>query len=202
MKTLLRRLASVVVCVLVAVSSARAQEKEKTERDIFDYAGQKAATGIKKIVFAADTAPHGGRGNHEFLHRRDVASCAKINTDIRAYRATVLLIKHWPGSPLACRRDRHPRGAAAAPPSNPAVKDAIAKGAGFMAIHYGVETEKGERGKAFLDWMGGYFETFWSVNPHWQAGTSGSPQALRRPAASSPSRSMTSGTITCVSWTT
>jgi hypothetical protein len=41
--------------------------KDKKERDIFDYAAQKAATGVKKIVFVADTAPHGGRGNHEFL---------------------------------------------------------------------------------------------------------------------------------------
>ena len=43
------------------------------------------------------------------------------------------------------------------------------RGAGFMAIHYGVEVNKGEQGDAYLKWMGGYFETFWSVNPFWTA---------------------------------
>jgi hypothetical protein len=36
-----------------------------------------------------------------------------------------------------------------------------------MAIHYGVEVNKGEQGKHYLQWLGGYFETFWSVNPWW-----------------------------------
>lgn len=43
------------------------------------------------------------------------------------------------------------------------------KGVGLVAIHYGVEVPKGEPGNAFLDWTGGYFETDWSVNPHWTA---------------------------------
>lgn len=43
------------------------------------------------------------------------------------------------------------------------------RGCGFLTIHYAVEptTEKGN--KEFLDWMGGCFETHWSVNPHWDA---------------------------------
>src|ERR1051325_3204273 len=49
------------------LSAGPATAAEKKERDIFDYEAQKAATGVKKIVFVADTAPHGGRGNHEFL---------------------------------------------------------------------------------------------------------------------------------------
>jgi hypothetical protein len=43
------------------------------------------------------------------------------------------------------------------------------KGVGIGAIHYAVETVTGDPGKAFLDWMGGYFEINWSVNPHWKA---------------------------------
>lgn len=43
------------------------------------------------------------------------------------------------------------------------------KGVGIGAIHYAVETVKGEPGDRFLDWMGGYFEINWSVNPHWKA---------------------------------
>ena len=45
----------------------------------------------------------------------------------------------------------------------------MAKGAGFGCLHYGVEVPKDKGGEAFLNWMGGYFETHWSVNPHWTA---------------------------------
>jgi putative membrane-bound dehydrogenase-like protein len=46
--------------------------------------------------------------------------------------------------------------------------DALAKkGVGIVCIHYGVEVPKGESGEKFLDWIGGYFEPHWSVNPHW-----------------------------------
>jgi type 1 glutamine amidotransferase len=43
------------------------------------------------------------------------------------------------------------------------------KGVGLGCIHYGVEVPKGKEGggEYFLDWIGGYFETDWSVNPHW-----------------------------------
>jgi putative membrane-bound dehydrogenase-like protein len=43
------------------------------------------------------------------------------------------------------------------------------KGVGLGCIHYGVETTKGPAGDKFLDWIGGYFEPHWSVNPHWTA---------------------------------
>jgi type 1 glutamine amidotransferase len=43
------------------------------------------------------------------------------------------------------------------------------KGVGLVCIHYGVEVPKGPSGDAFLRWIGGYFETHWSVNPHWEA---------------------------------
>ncbi len=41
------------------------------------------------------------------------------------------------------------------------------KGVGLVCIHYAVETPAGKTGDAFLNWMGGYFEANWSVNPHW-----------------------------------
>lgn len=41
------------------------------------------------------------------------------------------------------------------------------RGVGFVAIHYAVEVPEGDVGEAMLDWLGGYFELNWSVNPHW-----------------------------------
>jgi hypothetical protein len=151
------------VTLLAAAPAAAA--KDKKERDIFDYEAQKVATGVKRLVFVADTAPHGGRGNHEFLAAAIylartinakypdayavVYTKAKWPTDLKHADAVIVLLNHG-GSAV-----------------NPAVKEAVARGAGFMAVHFGVEVNKGEQGKHFLDWLGGYFETEWSVNPFW-----------------------------------
>lgn len=43
------------------------------------------------------------------------------------------------------------------------------RGVGMVCIHYGVEVPIGPSGDAFRKWTGGYFETNWSVNPHWDA---------------------------------
>jgi hypothetical protein len=50
---------------------------------------------------------------------------------------------------------------------DPQIAAAVGRGAGFMAVHFGVEVNKGEQGDAFLKYMGGYFECQWSVNPWW-----------------------------------
>jgi len=47
------------------------------------------------------------------------------------------------------------------------------KGVGLVLLHYAVEPvgfeRKEEGGAYFLDWTGGYYERFLSVNPHWTA---------------------------------
>ena len=45
----------------------------------------------------------------------------------------------------------------------------IDAGVGFVFMHYAVEVPKGRAGDLMLKAMGGYFETHWSVNPHWTA---------------------------------
>lgn len=50
------------------------------------------------------------------------------------------------------------------------------KGTGIVCLHYGVEVPAGDSGNAFLNWTGGYFETNWSVNPHWVAHYSKLPE--------------------------
>jgi hypothetical protein len=145
--------------------TGRSPAQDKKERDIFDYDAQKAAKGVKKIVFVADTAPHGPRGNHEFLAAA-IYLARTINANYPDAYAVVYTMKHWPrdlkDADSVVVLLNHSRSAV-----NPAVKEAAARGAGFMAIHYGVEVSKGEQGDHFLKWMGGYFEPFWSVNPWW-----------------------------------
>jgi hypothetical protein len=138
---------------------------DKKERDIFDYEAQKAAKDVKRIVFVADTAPHGARGNHEFLAAAMYFARIINNQYPNAY-ATVYTKDKWPKdlkhADTIIVLLNHGRSAV-----NPAVKEATDRGAGFMAIHYGVEVDKGEQGQQYLKWLGGYFETFWSVNPFW-----------------------------------
>lgn len=43
------------------------------------------------------------------------------------------------------------------------------KGTGLLNLHYAVEVPKGVAGNYFKKWVGGYFETYWSVNPFWTA---------------------------------
>lgn len=43
------------------------------------------------------------------------------------------------------------------------------KGVGLACLHYAVEVPKEKAGNYFLDWIGGYFEMDWSVNPMWTA---------------------------------
>lgn len=159
----LARCVFLILAFVVSVSTVRADEKK--ERDLFDYEAQKAAKDVKKIVFIADTAPHGPRGNHEFL-----AGAIYLARTINAHYPSAYAVVHT--------KDKWPKdlkhadtiivllnhGGSAV---NPAVKEAAARGAGFMAIHYGVEVTKGEQGQNYLQWLGGYFETFWSVNPWW-----------------------------------
>jgi type 1 glutamine amidotransferase len=39
----------------------------------------------------------------------------------------------------------------------------------LVCLHYAVEVPTKNGGPEFKNWLGGYFETFWSVNPHWEA---------------------------------
>ena len=45
----------------------------------------------------------------------------------------------------------------------------IDEGVGIVCLHYAVEVPKGRSGDLMLEATGGYFETHWSVNPHWVA---------------------------------
>lgn len=42
------------------------------------------------------------------------------------------------------------------------------KGIGVVMIHWTTEAKKGKEGQKFLEWMGGFCDLNWSVNPHWE----------------------------------
>ena len=134
-------------------------------------AGQEAtadSTG-KKIVFIAGPPSH-GYGAHEHY-----AGCMILAEHIEALDGlTTEVYKHrWPEEPNAFEGadaiviyadggGRHPVLA-----HLEEIDKLARQGVGLVLIHYAVEVPKGEPGNTFLDWIGGYFETHWSVNPHW-----------------------------------
>ncbi len=137
------------------------------ERGIFDYERQRAeGKDVKKIVFIGDAGTHGGPGNHEFvagfmlLARQLHAAYPNVHcvvypsnkwpTDLSHADAVIVGLNHGKRAAL-----------------DPEIFAAVRRGAGFMAVHYGVEVNKGDEGNNYTQWMGGYFETFYSVNPWW-----------------------------------
>lgn len=139
------------------------------EKDIFNYEAQKAApAGTRRLVFIATKGTHGARGNHEFM-AGETYLARRINAVFPNAYAVVYPDDRWPADLTqadAIIVGLNHGGRAA---SDPKIKEAVARGAGFMAIHFGVEVNKGAEGDNYLSWMGGYFETYWSVNPEWEA---------------------------------
>ncbi|HEX6985949.1 MAG TPA: ThuA domain-containing protein, partial [Planctomycetaceae bacterium] len=126
----------------------------------------------KKVVFVAGGPSH-DYGSHE--HR---AGCLLLEGDLKASGLpveTTVVTNGWP-------KDESVFDDAAAVViyadgggGHPAVRhldtlrELSDRGVGIVCIHYAVEVPKGEPGEAFLDAIGGYFETHWSVNPWWTA---------------------------------
>jgi hypothetical protein len=131
-----------------------------------------AARADKKIVLAAGPAT---AGRTRALRRLHALLASKLNQQ-PGFKAEVHR-NGWPESDTAfdgadavfiyCDGgDNHP---AIRPERLRKLGELMAKGVGLGTCHYGVEVPKGDPGDAWLKWTGGYFETFWSVNPHWDA---------------------------------
>jgi type 1 glutamine amidotransferase len=126
----------------------------------------------KKIVLIAGGASHGS-GDHE--HRAGCLLFQKCLNTIPGVKTEVFT--GWPQDPKALE------GAAAiviysdGGGGHPGIQGdhlqqlskAIKNGAGFGCVHYAVEVPKDKGGQEWLNWIGGYFETDWSVNPFWTA---------------------------------
>jgi type 1 glutamine amidotransferase len=127
----------------------------------------------KKIVLIAGSVSH-GTGEHEFkagclLLQRCLSSAPGIKAEV-----------HFDGWP---KDDKAFEGAASVfiycdgGSGHPAIRperlavlgELMEQGVGLGCAHYAVEVPKDKGGPEWLRWIGGYFETYWSVNPHWTA---------------------------------
>jgi putative membrane-bound dehydrogenase-like protein len=131
-----------------------------------------AASAKKKVVFVA------GKPSHSYAAHEHNAGCLLLAKELQAAKPEFTCDTHHYGWPA----DAHffdgadcivmycDGGAGHMVNQHLDEVDALAKkGVGIVCVHYGVEVPKGPSGDKFLDWIGGYFEMNWSVNPHWTA---------------------------------
>ncbi len=126
--------------------------------------------GVKKVVFIGGVKSH-GYGSHEHTAGIKLLMDA-LNRNFPQIHSVAYFDGH-PDDPTALDNADavvlysngglgHPWLKALREVDRPA-----ARKAGIGAIHFAVELPQGEPGQKFLDWVGGYFERWWSVNPHW-----------------------------------
>lgn len=131
-----------------------------------------ATAAKKKIVFVAGKPSH-GPGQHE--HR---AGCMLLADQLNKSGLPIEAVvtdNGWPqdnaifdgASAVVIYADGG--GGHPAMKQLDELKKLAGKGVGIGCLHYAVEIPKGAPGDTFLDVIGGYFETDYSVNPHWNA---------------------------------
>jgi type 1 glutamine amidotransferase len=138
----------------------------------------KLADGRKKLVLVAGKPSHAS-GEHEF--RAGSLLLEKcLDQHFRGHEYPQLLTAvytgGWPADPTAFDNCDAVFFFADGGGGHPVLQsnrlaqvDALAKrGVGIACLHYAVEVPKEKGGPQFLDWLGGYFEPHWSVNPHWK----------------------------------
>ncbi len=125
----------------------------------------------KKIVFLAGNPSHGYAQHEHHAGCLLLAKCIQENVP----QAETVVYQGWPKDPQALDDAAAvviycDGGSGHLLMKHLAEFDKLAKkGVGLACIHYAVEIPKGTAGDLMKSWIGGYFETYWSVNPEWTA---------------------------------
>lgn len=134
----------------------------------------KTPEGKPLIVLIAGKPSH-GPGEHE--HNAGVQLLAKcLGQGAKDVAVKVHLNAEWPDATELSQADTvliysdggggHPMLKAE---NLASLRKEMDRGCGFVCLHYAVEFPADKGGPEALDWMGGFFEANWSVNPHWTA---------------------------------
>lgn len=157
-------------CLLVAVSST-AFSFTTIAKGATPAEGVTAEAGPKRIAFIAGRPSH-GYGSHEhyagsmLLAETIEKAGLGIETDVyRGWPEDASVLDSVDSIVIYCDGG----GGHVAIPHRDKMQQLMDAGKGLVCLHYAVEVPKGQPGDDFLKWLGGYFETHWSVNPHWEA---------------------------------
>ena len=139
---------------------AKALDKQQFEED------------TKKVVFIAGSGSH-GYGGHEY--RAGCMLLARLLEEYTDNITTRVYTDGWPGDVNALEgsdaiiifSDGGPGHMVI--PYLESLNKIMERGVGLGVLHYALVVPDGKVGNYFLDWIGGYYETHWSINPFWIA---------------------------------
>lgn len=137
------------------------------------FLGNPVAEAKSKIVIIAGSKSHPS-GQHEFAAGSKLLARAlneQSGLDIEA----IVVTDGWPkdesvlegAKAIVCYADggvKHPFIG-----HLDKVESLTSKGTGIMCMHYAVEVVPDQAGEQFKRWIGGHYESGYSVNPHWDA---------------------------------
>jgi putative membrane-bound dehydrogenase-like protein len=129
-----------------------------------------AAHAENKVVFLAGGRSH-GPGEHEFY-----AGCQLLAKALNQQKGVDLkaeVVRGWPADQTVLDGARavviYADGTSVVGKGWEKMDSLAKKGVGIMFMHYAVHPSAPEGEKYYRPWIGGAFETGWSVNPHWVA---------------------------------
>ncbi|UCG59446.1 MAG: DUF1080 domain-containing protein [Phycisphaerales bacterium] len=128
--------------------------------------------GRKKIVLIAGPRSH-GFGSHE--HNAGCLLLAKCLNENAADVCAVAYLNGWPKDPTALDNAdavaiySDGGGGQVAMRHLEHVDELAKESVGIAFLHYALDVPKGRPGDYLRDWIGGCYETHWSVNPTWVA---------------------------------
>jgi type 1 glutamine amidotransferase len=165
MKTNLLRMMTLMIFVSIVVGCS-----QKSKSTTFSSKVCCAKKTAKKILVIAGRDSHGW-GAHAWFDGADVIK--KCLDEDKRNNTEVVVSKLWPKDEKAFKGVSTIVILSDGGKRHPAYKHLdftdklMKKGVGMVCIHYAVEMEKGKSGDLLKSWIGGTFEIFWSVNPHW-----------------------------------
>ncbi|MFL5245330.1 MAG: ThuA domain-containing protein [Gemmataceae bacterium] len=162
------------LCLSTCVgSSLRAADVDPYDQSGVPLEKQPTDPKLAKIVLIAGHKSH-GPGEHEFF-----AGCSVLMKLLQQTAGVYPVIARddWPKHPEETFKDakavvlfmdggdNHP---ALQKGHVEEIQKLMDSGVGFVNLHYAVEYPK-KAGARVLSWLGGYYETGFSTNPHWEA---------------------------------
>ena len=163
---------TLLIAALFAAGTVRAADADPYDQSGVPLEVEPKDPKLNKIVLVAGRASH-GPNEHEFF-----AGCSVL----------FKLLQQTPGVFPVMARDGWPKnekifdgaktvvffmdGGGGHPIIQPKHREVVQKlmdqGVGFVNLHYAVEYPKSQSDH-ILNWLGGYYETGFSTNPHWKA---------------------------------
>jgi type 1 glutamine amidotransferase len=168
-----------ILLVMTATNQAPSAQPDPYDQSGVPLEKQPTDPKVTKIVLIAGHRSH-GPGEHEFF-----AGCSVLRKLLKQTPGVfpVMVRDGWPKNPKTLEGAKavvfFMDGGSGHPIIQKGHREVVQKlmdaGVGFVNLHYAVEYPKNQSDHV-LAWLGGYYETGFSTNPHWKADFSSLPK--------------------------